>query len=161
VQSYVYDDANRVVGQVFTDGSQVGFSYDANGNVTSVTPRAGRNTTFGYTPADLMSSYTPPAVAGTGATTYEYNLDKQPRVVHRRMASQIVFGYDGAGRLSTVTYPKGPDVSDGTGDGHGDVQCEHREARQCKTPATGRRSPTGTTAHCCYRPHGRGRWREA
>ena len=38
VQSYVYDDANRVVGQVFTDESEVGFSYDANGNVTGVTP---------------------------------------------------------------------------------------------------------------------------
>jgi RHS repeat-associated protein len=114
VQSYVYDDANRVVGQVFTDGSQVGFSYDANGNVTSVTPPSRPEHDFGYTPADLMSSYTPPAVAGTGATTYEYNLDKQPRVVHRPDGSQIVFGYDGAGRLSTVTYPKGPDVSDGT-----------------------------------------------
>jgi len=87
VQSYTYDDANRVVGQVFTDGSQVGFSYDANGNVTSVTPPSRPEHDFGYTPADLMSSYTPPAVAGTGATTYEYNLDKQPTVVHSRMAA--------------------------------------------------------------------------
>jgi RHS repeat-associated protein len=114
VQSYVYDDANRVVGQVFTDGSQVGFSYDANGNVTSVTPPGRPEHDFGYTPADLMSSYTPPVVAGTGATTYEYNLDKQPTVVHRPDGSTINFTYDSAGRLSTVTYPKGPNTSDGT-----------------------------------------------
>jgi RHS repeat-associated protein len=105
VQSYVYDDANRVVGQVFTDGSQVGFSYDANGNVTSVTPPGRPEHDFGYTPADLMSSYTPPAVAATGATTYEHNLDKQPTVVHRPDGSQSVTTYDSAGRVATVTYP--------------------------------------------------------
>ena len=60
-----------------------------------------------------MSSYTPPAVAGTGATTYEYNLDKQPTVVHRPDGSTINFTYDSAGRLSTVTYPAGPSTSDG------------------------------------------------
>ena len=114
VQSYVYDDANRVVGQVFTDGSEVTFSYDANGNVTSVTPPSRPEHDFGYTPADLMSSYTPPAVAGTGATTYEYNLDKQPIVIHRPDGSTINFTYDSAGRLATTTYPKGPDPSDGT-----------------------------------------------
>ena len=114
VQSYVYDDANRVVGQVFTDGSQVGFSYDANGNVTSVTPPSRPEHDFGYTPADLMSSYTPPVVSGTGATTYEYNRDKQPTVVHRPDGSQIVTTYDSAGRVSTTTYPKGPSTSDGT-----------------------------------------------
>ena len=105
VQSYVYDDANRVVGQVFTDGSEVGFSYDSNGNVTSVTPPSRPEHDFGYTPADLMSSYTPPVVSGTGATTYEYNRDKQPTFIHRPDGSQIAFVYDTAGRLSTTTYP--------------------------------------------------------
>ena len=113
VQSYTYDDANRVVGQVFTDGSQVGFSYDANGNVTSVTPPSRPEHDFGYTPADLMSSYTPPAVAGTGATTYEYNLDKQPTFIHRPDGSQIAFTYDTAGRILTTTYPAGPAPADG------------------------------------------------
>ena len=113
VQSYRYDDANRVVAQVFTDGSEVGFSYDANGNVTSVTPPSRPEHDFGYTPADLMSSYTPPVVSGTGATTYEYNRDKQPTVVHRPDGSQIVTTYDSAGRVATTTYPAGPSTSDG------------------------------------------------
>jgi len=114
VQSYSYDDANRVVGQTFADNSQVAFSYDANGNVTSVTPPGRPPHAFGFTPNDLMSSYTPPAVSASGATTYEYNLDKQPTVIHRPDGSTINFTYDSAGRPNTVTYPKGPDASDGT-----------------------------------------------
>jgi RHS repeat-associated protein len=105
VQSYTYDDANRVVGQTFADGSEVGFSYDPNGNVTSVTPPGRPVHAFGFTPADLMSSYTPPVVSGAGATTYEYNLDKQPTVIHRPDGSTINFTYDSAGRLATTTYP--------------------------------------------------------
>ena len=49
----------------------------------------------------------------SGATTYEYNLDKQPTVVHRPDGSTINFTYDSAGRLATTTYPKGPEASDG------------------------------------------------
>jgi RHS repeat-associated protein len=114
VQQYRYDDANRVVGQTFADGNEVAFSYDANGNVASVTPPGRPEHGFGFTPVDLMSSYTPPTVVGTGATTYEYNLDKQPTVIHRPDGSTINFTYDSAGRLSTTTYPKGPEASDGT-----------------------------------------------
>ena len=114
VQQYIYDDANRVVGQIFPDTNQVAFGYDPNGNVTSVTPPSRPTHTFGFTPADLMSSYTPPAVSGTGATTYEYDLDKQPTVIHRPDGSTINFTYDSAGRLATTTYSAGPSTSDGT-----------------------------------------------
>jgi RHS repeat-associated protein len=105
VQQYGYDAANRVVTQTFADGSQVGFGYDANGNLTSVTPPGRPEHGFGFTPNDLMSSYTPPVVAGVGATTYEYNHDKQPSVIHRPDGSTINFTYDSAGRLWTTTYP--------------------------------------------------------
>jgi RHS repeat-associated protein len=44
-------------------------------------------------------------VSGAGATTYEYNLDKQPTVIHRPDGSTINFTYDSAGRLATTTYP--------------------------------------------------------
>jgi YD repeat-containing protein len=52
-----------------------------------------------------MSSYTPPLLSTEAPTTYEYNLDKQPTVIHRPDGSQIVFTYDSAGRLWTTTYP--------------------------------------------------------
>jgi RHS repeat-associated protein len=104
-QSYDYDDANRVTTQTFTDGSSVVFGYDANGNVTSVTPPGKPAHGFGFTPNDLMSSYTPPLLSTEAPTTYEYNLDKQPTVIHRPDGSTINFTYDSAGRLSTTTYP--------------------------------------------------------
>ncbi len=59
------------------------FGYDANGNVTSVTPPGRPAHVFGFTPNDLMSSYTPPLLSTEAPTTYEYNLDKQPTVIHR------------------------------------------------------------------------------
>jgi RHS repeat-associated protein len=82
--------------------------------VTSVTPPGKPEHAFGFTANDLMSSYTPPVVSGAGATTYEYNHDKQPTVIHRPDGSTINFTYDSAGRLSTTTYPAGPSTSDGT-----------------------------------------------
>jgi RHS repeat-associated protein len=104
-QSYAYDDANRVTTQTFTDGNSVVFGYDSNGNVTSVTPPGKPTHGFGFTPNDLMSSYTPPLLSTEAPTTYEYNLDKQPTVIHRPDGTTINFTYDSAGRLSTTTYP--------------------------------------------------------
>jgi RHS repeat-associated protein len=83
----------------------VAFGYDANGNITSVTPPGRPAHAFGFTPNDLMSSYTPPPLSTEAPTTYEYNRDKQPTFVHRPDGSQIAFTYDSAGRLSTTTYP--------------------------------------------------------
>jgi RHS repeat-associated protein len=105
VTEYTYDDANRVTAQKFSDGNSVDFGYDANGNVTSVTPPSRPAHAFSFTPNDLMSSYTPPVLSSEAPTTYEYNRDKQPTVIHRPDGSQIVFTYDSAGRLATTTYP--------------------------------------------------------
>jgi RHS repeat-associated protein len=81
------------------------FAYDANGNVTSVTPPGKPAHAFGFTPNDLTSSYAPPLLSNEAPTTYEYNLDKQPTVIHRPDGSTINFTYDSAGRLATTTYP--------------------------------------------------------
>jgi YD repeat-containing protein len=97
-QSYAYDDANRVTTQTFTDGNSVVFTYDADGNVTSVTSPGKPAHAFGFTPADLMSNYTPPVLSTEAPTTYEYNRDKQPTVIHRPDGSTINFTCDSAGR---------------------------------------------------------------
>jgi YD repeat-containing protein len=36
--AYVNDEAGRVQTKVLPDGREIGFSYDGNGNVTSITP---------------------------------------------------------------------------------------------------------------------------
>jgi len=54
-----------------------------------------------------MFNYTPPAVPGTDATTYQYNLAKKITTVMRPDGQVLNLGYDAAGRLSTQTLPRG------------------------------------------------------
>jgi len=62
---------------------------------------------FNYTPVNLEAGYTPPAVSGTGATSYQYNKAKQLTQVSRPDGQSLSLGYDFAGRLSTQTLPRG------------------------------------------------------
>jgi YD repeat-containing protein len=59
-------------------------SYDADGNVTSISPPGQPRMSFDYTPVDLQR-HTPPGVPndGTGRTVYTYNADRQLRQVAR------------------------------------------------------------------------------
>ena len=55
----------------------IGYTYDKNGNLTSITPPGKSAHDFSFTSVDEISGYTPPAVAGTGATNYGYNVDRE------------------------------------------------------------------------------------
>lgn len=105
--SFAYDLAGRVTSQTLPDSRVIGFSYDANGNLTSITPPGRPGHTFGYTTVDLESLYTPPPIAGTGATQYVYNLDRDLTQVIRPDGATIDLGYDTGGRLSTLITPAG------------------------------------------------------
>ena len=87
------------------DGRVITYSYDANGNLTSVTPPGKSAHDFAYSAVDLPSTYTPPIVSGTGATSYAYNLDRDLTTITRPDSMTITFGYDRAGRLSSTTTP--------------------------------------------------------
>lgn len=91
------------------DGREVSYSYDANGNLTSLVPPSRPAHEFGYTSRNQEESYTPPDVGGEAerATTYEYNLDKQPVSATRPDSGKIEYSYDAAGRASKVTHPDG------------------------------------------------------
>jgi RHS repeat-associated protein len=58
---------------------------------------------------DLLDSYTPPSVPNVTATrtSYNWNRDKQLTGVTRPDGAILAFGYDTAGRLSTLTEPMG------------------------------------------------------
>ncbi len=105
--AFTYDAAGRILTQTLPDQRAIGFTYDANGNVTSVTPPGRPQHGFAFTPVDLEQTYTPPAVPNGGATQYAYNKDRQLTLVTRPDTSTISLGYDGAGRLSTLTDPIG------------------------------------------------------
>jgi YD repeat-containing protein len=106
--SFTYDAVGRVETQTLVDGRKIQYSYDANGNVTSITPPGRPAHDFSYTPMDLQSQYTPPALADVSEpqTEYEYNLDKQLIGITRPDGRVVTFDYDAEkGRLNAITLP--------------------------------------------------------
>jgi len=105
---FAYDPAGRLLQQTLPDGRELRYTYDANGNLTSLTPPGRPGHAFAYTPVDLAAAYVPPELeAGPTPTQYAYNLDCQLVQVIRPDGTTIDVAYDGAGRLSTLTFPRG------------------------------------------------------
>src|SRR5207245_11725678 len=79
----------------------IDYAYDANGNVTAVTPPSKPPHGFSFNLVDQISDYVPPVVGGSGhtRTRYFYNLDRQPTQILRPDEQTIDFGYDTAGQL--------------------------------------------------------------
>jgi RHS repeat-associated protein len=103
------DAIGRVLSQTYPDAAVASFGWDGNSNLTSVTPPGRPAHGQGFTPVDLMSSYTPPVVPGvpSPATTYQYNADRQLTHTSRPDGLAIDRFYDSAGRLDFVTQPDG------------------------------------------------------
>ena len=55
------------------DTSAIGLSQDNAGNLSSVTPPGATAHAYGYTSANELVSYTPPAVAGSGPEPVNVN----------------------------------------------------------------------------------------
>lgn len=102
------DAAGRITSRGLPDGRVIALGYDAAGNLTSVTPTGRPEHLLEFTPVDLLSLYDPPPIpSGPTPTTYDYNLDRQLTAVERPDGERIDFGYDLAGRLSSVTHSHG------------------------------------------------------
>jgi YD repeat-containing protein len=100
--------SGRVIRQTFPGGRYIQFQYDANGNLTGVTPPQKPVHAFDFNVVDLLEAYVPPLVAGTGNhfTTYAYNLNRQLTNVTRPDGLQINYVYDAVtGRLDRVSLP--------------------------------------------------------
>ena len=121
---YAYDELNRLTSVTSPDSSQVVFSYDANGNMLTMTDGLGvssrvydslnrltesqdpfgKTVGYGYDPAGNRLSITYPA---SETVHYEYDdasrlskvTDWQDRVTN--------YSYDVAGKLAEVQYPNG------------------------------------------------------
>ncbi|MEW6279042.1 MAG: RHS repeat-associated core domain-containing protein, partial [Candidatus Eremiobacterota bacterium] len=105
--TFSLDLDGRVMGTTLPDGRVVGARYDANGNLTSLTPPSRPAHGFDYNSRDLNTQYRPPAVNPGGPTQYDYNLDSQPTLTTRPDGDVVSTGYDLAGRLQTLTIPRG------------------------------------------------------
>jgi RHS repeat-associated protein len=109
-----YDDANFEATRTLGDGSVILLGHDPRGRLTSLTPAGRPEHRISYTPAGDEDTYTPPPVADTtGRQSHEYNLDRQLTTTTRADGSLLKMTYDDAGRPETMTYPAGPDPSDG------------------------------------------------
>jgi RHS repeat-associated protein len=91
------------------DGREINYMYDANGNLTSITPPSRPSHAFTYTPVNLEEQYLPPSpLWGEGGgegwkTTYTYNLDKQLTLITRPDGQTVSLDYDTGGRLSSLS----------------------------------------------------------
>jgi RHS repeat-associated protein len=108
VASWLVDARGRPLTTTFAGTStQTQLSFDANGNILTVTPPNKPVHTLTYSPVDLLSSYRPPALAAETASTalWQYNLDRQ--LVQQTQLDGVVatLGYTAAGRLDRVDAP--------------------------------------------------------
>ena len=104
---FSYDSAGRVTMQTLPDGRVIAFSYDSAGNLTTLTPPGRPAHGFQYSSAGLATQYDPPGIPGPKPTRYFYNRDRQVDSIVRPDSLKIGFGYDGAGRPSTLSFDRG------------------------------------------------------
>ncbi len=105
-----YDGNGRVTQETLAGSRTVYSHYDANGNVNWLKmPKSSSSTDTTYqhaftaTPLDLLGTYTPPSVAGTGSTNYGYDLDGLATWMQEPNTS-VNLTRDGAGRPSELQY---------------------------------------------------------
>lgn len=103
--TFTYDAAGYPLSMTWPDGRLLTYTNDANGNRLSITTPRGQTHQFSYTPVNLLASYTPPNVPGTGATNYSYNLDRQITSIARPDGANINYSYDSAGRIWSRATP--------------------------------------------------------
>ena len=106
---YEYDEVGRLTTYTLLNGRQVHYTYDDDGNRTSISPPGQPAHSFAFDKMGLLLEYTPPNT-GTGApkkTQIFYNADAQLANVVRPDGQVIDFDYDAAGRMSAQNLPGG------------------------------------------------------
>ncbi len=105
--SFTRDADGRVTITQLPDGRVISATYDNNDNVLSLTPPGRPAHSFSYDSRDFTAQYAPPTVTPGGPTSYAYNSDMEPTTTTRPDGDVVTNGYDLAGRLSTLTIPRG------------------------------------------------------
>jgi RHS repeat-associated protein len=102
-----YDTLKRLRVYQLPDGREISVSYDAAGNLLSITPPGRPAHTFDYSPIGDVTAYTLPQVEGTAAKVqYSYNLDGQTTQIALPAGEVLEFAYGGP-NLIAVKLPEG------------------------------------------------------
>ncbi len=113
VTGYGRDILGRVTTLTRPDGKVIAFQYDAQDNLTRLTPPGQPGHDQGYTPAGRDQSYqTPPDDGGAVART-EWGRDRDGLLTAIARADGVVvtIARDGAGRAEVVSLPRGQVVA--------------------------------------------------
>jgi YD repeat-containing protein len=108
--SFEYDNNGRIIKQVLPDLREIIYTYDANGNLKSLTPPSRPTHQFNYNGMDQETQYTPPDLVSitNDQTSYTYNLDQQITKITRPDGLEINFNYNSiTGKLESKVIPTG------------------------------------------------------
>jgi YD repeat-containing protein len=106
--TFGYDGANRPISTTLPDTNTIGASFDANSNLTSLTPPGRGAHAFAYQGGDLEQDYTPPLLGVATHVHTDYDLDRNLLRVLPDGLPAITPTYDITnGRLMSVTFNAG------------------------------------------------------
>lgn len=83
---FTYDSSGRMILQGLPNGQMISYSYDLNGNLSSITPPGRPVHSFSTNAQELPESYAPPSlipVNSVWSTSYQYNNDKKVTKITR------------------------------------------------------------------------------
>ncbi|WP_261887408.1 deaminase domain-containing protein [Vibrio aerogenes] len=105
VRRWCYEGKQLTPSQIiYEDGTTARFSYDIEGNLTSVTDTLGHTRRFEYGAFDKLRAVTDP----TGATTrYHYNVEAEFAGVTNSKGDQWLYEFDTLGRISSERHYDG------------------------------------------------------
>ena len=106
-QVFTSDALGRILSDTVASSS-TSLAWDENGNLSTVVPPGQPSHSMSYTPVNLLNAYQPPAIGlPLVATTYDHDRDRAPLAEHRPGGETLARTYDGAGRVSTLSFPSG------------------------------------------------------
>jgi RHS repeat-associated protein len=107
-KGFEVDEAGRVTVLTLPGGREVRCTYDANGNLLTISPPARPDHRFEYGPRNLLGEYIAPDVGtGSSVTRYDYDLDRLLLQVLLSDGSAVDWTYDENGRPNTVNHAQG------------------------------------------------------
>ncbi|WP_374030169.1 RHS repeat domain-containing protein [Bdellovibrio bacteriovorus] len=110
---YAYDLFGRISSETFADGSSLLYTYDANGNRTSVSKNATRFHAFEFNLSDFLKSYETPEVSingnwETNLTSFTYDVDQNLKRINKPSGKFIELTYNHlTGDLNKMTTSEG------------------------------------------------------